>query len=123
MNINKGKGHIEINNMEFYAFHGVDPIEQKIGRTFKVTVDFDYDFETAAIEDKLEETADYGDVYQIVKTEMQVTERLLETVCRRIAWRIKNAYLKAENISVSIKKMAPIVGGKVEFAQVSYELR
>lgn len=123
MNINKGKGHIEMHNMEFYAFHGVDAVEQKIGRTFKVSVDFDYDFETAAIEDKLEETADYGKVYELTKIEMTVTERLLETVVRRIAWRIRNTYPKAENINVSIKKMAPIIGGKVEYARVSYQLR
>ncbi|MFY0673089.1 MAG: dihydroneopterin aldolase [Bacteroidia bacterium] len=123
MNINKGTGHIQMHNMEFYAFHGVDPIEQKIGRTFKVSVDFNFDFETAAIEDKLEETADYGKIYELAKLEMQVTERLLETVVRRIAWRIKNTFAGAEKIKVSIKKMAPIVGGKVEYATVGYELR
>ncbi|MGB0431963.1 MAG: dihydroneopterin aldolase [Bacteroidia bacterium] len=123
MNINKGKGHIEMHNMEFYAFHGVDAVEQKIGRTFKVSVGFDYDFETAAIEDKLEETADYGKIYELTKIEMAETERLLETVCRRLAYRIKNTYPKATNIVVTIKKMAPIIGGKAEFAKVGYELR
>lgn len=115
-------GSIAIKEMEFYAFHGVDPTEQKIGRNFQVDISFELDFEKAAIEDKLEETADYGVLYEIAKNDMAVTERLLETVVRRIAWRVKNKYPKAKNLKVLIRKMAPIVGGKTGHAEVGYQI-
>ncbi len=116
-------GSIELNEMKFYAHHGVDATEQKLGRDYLVSVNFDFDFEKAAIEAKLDETADYARVYEITKAEMNVPEKLLETVSRRIAWRIKNEFVKAKNIEVSIKKLAPFVGGEALFAKVTYRIK
>lgn len=118
----KTSGSILLNKMEFYAFHGVSPEEQKIGRTFYVDVSIDYDFEEAAIEGDLEKTVDYARVYSLVAAEMKVTERLMETLSRRIAWKIKGDYPKATKLTVSIAKSAPIVGGKIDSTDVQYTI-
>lgn len=118
----KTSGSILLNKMEFFAFHGVTEIEQKIGRTFFVDVSLDYDYEDAAIENDLEKTVDYGVLYQIVAQEMKLTERLLERLARRTAWKIKNAYPLAKNVRVAINKKAPIIGGKADSAEVVYTI-
>lgn len=115
-------GEISIEDMEFYAYHGVSTVEQQIGRDFLVSVYMDYDFETAAINDDLDATVDYGKIYERVRHEMSITERLLETLSRRIAWKLKNEYPKATYLKVQVKKLAPIVGGKARFATVSYTI-
>lgn len=116
----KTSGEISIDDMAFFAYHGVHEVEQKIGRDFLVSVYMNYDFETAAVNDDLEATVDYGRVYNRVKNEMHLTERLLETLSRRIGWKLKNDFPKASYIKVQIKKIAPIVGGKAQSATVSY---
>ncbi|MBI1185357.1 dihydroneopterin aldolase [bacterium] len=118
----KVMGSIALEGMEFFAFHGVSETEQKIGRTFVVDVHFEMDFEKAAIDENLEETADYARLYQIVKSEMKITQKLLESVARRMAWRIKNEFPTCHNLQVAISKMAPIVGGKCTLAKVSYKI-
>lgn len=115
-------GEISIEDMSFYAYHGVDPVEQDIGRDFLVSVYLHYDFETAAINDDLSATVDYGKIYERVKQEMALTEKLIETLSRRIAWKLQNEYPKTTYLKVQIKKRAPIVGGKVQFATVSYSI-
>ena len=116
----KTSGSISLNTMEFYAFHGVSDVEQKIGRTYLVDISLNYDFESAAIEDDLAKTVDYAQLFKVVSREMKITERLMETLSRRIAWKVKNIYPKANNLHVQITKKAPIVGGKTEAAKVEY---
>jgi len=116
----KTSGEISIEDMAFFAYHGVDEVEQKIGRDFFVSVFMNYDFETAAVNDDLEATVDYGKIYECVSNEMKLTERLLETLSRRIAWKLKNDFPAVSYLKVQVKKMAPIVGGKVQSATVSY---
>ena len=118
----QSKGKIAIEEMEFYAFHGVHTVERKIGRTFLASVYIDYSIEKAAINRDLEQTVDYAKVYDLVKQEMQITEALLETVCRRIAWKLQHYYPDNQGIEVKISKNAPLVGGKASRSWVSYQL-
>lgn len=111
---------ISIEGMEFFAFHGVHPEEQKIGRTFMVDALIDYDVEAAAIGDDVTKTVDYAAVYAIAKKQMTISEKLIETVARKIALKVKGQYPNAENVTIKLTKFAPMVGGKVEKATVRY---
>ena len=64
-------GIIELDGMEFRAFHGCLDSEKENGNTF--TVDFRgmTDMSKAASDDRLEDTADYGILYRIIAGEME----------------------------------------------------
>lgn len=117
---NKPSGRIGLYGMEFYAHHGVGQAERLMGRIFSVDLSLDLDVEEAALTDDLALTADYEKMYQIVKAEMAVGSALMETVARRVAWRLKNLYPKAKNIELTIRKMSPFIGGKCSHAEVKY---
>ena len=58
---------ILLNNMKFYAYHGVLPEEQEKGQNFYIDVEIDYSTKKAGLSDNLEDTIDYSLVYEIIK--------------------------------------------------------
>ena len=69
--------------------------------------------------DNLENTVDYVSIYSVLKKEMDVPSKLLETVLERIIKGIKNIDENIVTVEVSIKKLSPPIGGNVD----SVELR
>ncbi len=106
-------GIIHIEDMEFYAFHGHYREEQIVGSKFLIDLEIETNLETAAISDKLEDTADYSLACRIVKEEMGKKSKLLENIAKRI---LDSLYMNMKNIkriTVRIKKMNPPVGFRV----------
>ena len=115
-------GKIALNKMEFYGFHGVPDSERKIKQLFEITVSFDYDFTQAAIEDNLEKTINYVEVYNICKKELDKKYKLIESIAYRIAHAIKNRFEGVQNITVKIAKPQVQIQGKLENVEVIYIL-
>ena len=57
---------IYLENLEFFAYHGVFEHEKQNGQTFYVTVTLDLDLTEAGISDDLEKTVNYGEVYDVI---------------------------------------------------------
>ena len=74
--------------VRFYAHHGVDPQEQLTGAYFHVGIEADTDFNEAMQTDRLEGTVSYADLYESIKTEMDIPSKLLEHVAGRILRRL-----------------------------------
>ena len=74
--------------VRFYAHHGVDPQEQLTGAYFHVGIEADTDFNEAMQTDRLEGTVSYADLYESIKTEMDIPSKLLEHVAGRILQRL-----------------------------------
>lgn len=104
---------LELENMEFYAFHGHYPEEQAIGG--KYTVDLIIEMNTGSAEktDDLNDTIDYSEIYRIVKKEMEIPSKLLERLARRIMDSVKKSIDIADKITVKVSKINPSVGGKI----------
>ena len=103
---------IGLKQMEFYAYHGWYAIESKVGNLFYVDIEFN--IEPEALDwstDELLDTVDYETIYNIVKTEMEVTSKLIE----HLAYRIKTVIQSSFNhpVKVKITKLQPQVGGKI----------
>jgi dihydroneopterin aldolase len=113
-------GKIEIEGMEFYAFHGYFDAEKRIGNRFTVDLSMKTDLEQPSISDDLSQTINYQMVYNIVKAEMAVPSNLLEHVAGRIVRHIKADFPEVKKLRVKIAKMAPPMGG--EMASVSVTL-
>ena len=106
---------IELENMEFQAFHGCYPLEQVVGNRFLVNVTIEADLSLAAESDDVADTINYLHVYETVREQMAVKSHILEHVARRI---IDAIYRR---VRVKVSKMAPPLGGKIERVSVSLE--
>jgi len=112
---------IEIEGMEFYAFHGHFEVEKVAGNRFFVHLKIETDCSKAGLSDHLEDTLDYQKAYLAVKEEMAIPSDLLEHVCQRIINRIKSEFPEAQKVSVKVSKMNPPMGGQIERVSVTME--
>lgn len=107
--------------MEFHAYHGCLEHETQLGNTFYVTVALTLNTELAGCTDKLEDTLNYQEVYDIVKTEMEKPSKLIEHVARRITESLLNSLQQIEAINLKLKKMNPPLGAKVASVCIEIE--
>lgn len=110
---------ISIEGMEFFAYHGCFKEEQVIGTKFSIDLFLNVDTSNAEVSDDLYDTVNYQDVFQLVKSEMQITSKLLEHVGRRILDRIKSTYPTVENATLKIRKLNPPLGGKMDYVSLT----
>ena len=68
---------IELEGMEFRAFHGCLEQERRDGNLFTVDFRGEIDLQRAAQSDDLADTADYGKIYDTVAAQMAVPSNLL----------------------------------------------
>ena len=58
---------IELENMEFQAFHGCYELERQVGNRFLVSVRIEAELGEAADSDRIERTINYLDVFETVR--------------------------------------------------------
>lgn len=112
------KSYIFLENIKIYAHHGVFEQETRVGNYFIVNIKLELDLSNAVESDNLDDTISYADVYDIVKSEMQIPSKLIEHVAGRIAKAIKNAFAMIETVEIKLSKLNPPMGGQVEAASV-----
>ena len=109
---------IKIEGMQFYAYHGCFEEERLVGTNFIVDCILAVNAREAAHTDSLEKTIDYQQVYQVIAKEMEQTSFLLENVAYRILKSLHVHFPTMTKTRVSVKKMNPPLGGKVESVKV-----
>ncbi len=116
-------GLIEIEGMEFFAYHGCFREERVIGTRFMVDISIEADTVEAENTDDLKHTVNYQAVYKLIKAEMAEKSHLLEHVGRRIIRAIREHHPEAGTIRVKIMKLNPALaeGGKVHHVSVTLE--
>lgn len=112
---------IEIENMEFYAYHGCFAEESAIGTHFRVNLKMKVDTSRAQVSDSIDDTVNYLSVYQSVKDEMSEPSHLLEHVAERISNRVLKDYSEVEYVCVKVTKLNPPLGGKMEGVSLTIE--
>ena len=111
-------GIIKIKNIRVYAYHGCLVEEGKIGSDYRVDLDVKADLKKSAKTDQLADTVDYVHLNRIVKEEMAVRTKLLETVASSILDRILNELGLVTWARVKVSKLNPPIGGNVEMVSV-----
>lgn len=77
---------IRLNNMMFYAYHGVEPSEKQMGQRFEVDVELFLELTKAGHSDQLSDTVDYTHVYQAIEEIMLESDfNLLEALAEEIS--------------------------------------
>ena len=113
------KGIIELEGMEFHAFHGCFESERCNGNHFEVDFRGEYDINAAADSDDLGDTLNYGEVYDVIALEMGLPSDLLENVCGRIVNAIHAQWPGLERFSVRVSKQNPPVNGPCRWSRVT----
>ena len=113
-------GLIQIENMEFYAFHGHFREEQIVGNKFLVDLHIESDMAAPAASDDLKDAVNYQLAYRLVKEEMEKKSRLLENIAKRILDTIYDNFEDLRKVTVKISKMnPPMGGGRIEKVSVT----
>jgi dihydroneopterin aldolase len=102
---------IKLCNIVFYAHHGYYKAERELGQRFELDIEVRCDLRQAALNDNLEKTIDYRQVYSIAKDAFENNKfKLLETVADRIARKILIKYPVAEVLIRVRKPNVPLKG-------------
>jgi dihydroneopterin aldolase len=112
-------GTIELEGMEFKAYHGCLEQEKVRGNTFIVDFRGDLDLSAAAESDNLNDTLNYGEIYEIVAEEMSIPSELLENVAGRIVKEIERRFPQLVGFSVRVSKKRPPVDGVAQWSRVT----
>lgn len=110
-------GIIELEGMEFHAYHGCFEKERAEGNLFIVDFKGCYAFKKAAESDNLHDAVDYGDVYKVVREQMETPSNLIENVAWRIAESIRRNFPEFHEFTVRISKKNPPVGGACQWSR------
>jgi dihydroneopterin aldolase len=106
-------GLIQIENMEFYSFHGHFKEERIVGNKFLVDLTIETDMKIPAESDNLKDAVNYQRVYEIVKQQMELKSHLLEHIAGRILDSIYAEMGGITRVTVKVSKMNPPMGGKI----------
>lgn len=105
------EGIVALEGMEFYAYHGFYQEEREVGNKYVVDVSLKTNFSKAATSDDLEGTVNYETVYEIVKAQMAISNKLLESICKKIIDSIFKSLPSVLELTVSVAKQNPPIGG------------
>ena len=114
-------GTIKISNIRVYAYHGCLVEEGKIGSDYRIDLSVKANLRSSAQTDQLADTVDYVHLNKIVKEEMAVRTKLLETVADLILDRILREIPLVNKAKIKVSKLNPPIGGNVEMVSIIME--
>jgi len=110
--------YIVLTGMQFYAYHGVEAQEKKVGNTFFIDLKLGGDFSKACQSDHIDDTINYASIYETVSTIMATPCNLLEHLAEKICKRLKSDFTQIESIEIRLSKTNPPLIGQMESASV-----
>lgn len=114
-------GILEIEGMEFFAYHGCFEAEQVVGNKFTLYACLRYDCSVAAQSDRIDDALSYQTAYEIIACEMMKRSHLLEHVGQRILNALYEAFPQLQYARIKISKMNPPLGGQIKCTAVTLE--
>lgn len=110
---------IEIEDLQFYAYHGCYNEEKVVGDNFRVWMRLEGNFDKAARTDALEDALDYQKAVAVVKREMGISSNLLENLTNRILEGLHREFGSLEKATVKVSKLNPPVGAQLGSVSVT----
>jgi len=110
---------VQLEGIEFYAFHGCYKEERLVGNKFIVDISIETECKVASETDNIKDALNYQHVYDLVKKEMDIKSHLLENIAKRIIDIIYLNFKLINKITVKISKVNPPVGGKMNKVSVT----
>ena len=110
---------IEIEEMEFYAYHGHYEEERIVGNRFLLDLRIETDCEAAAKSDHINDAVNYQTAYKIIREQMKQKSHLLENIAQRILDALFKDIRDIKKASVKVRKMNPPMGGQIKSVAVT----
>jgi dihydroneopterin aldolase len=114
-------GIIDLEEMEFYAYHGCYQEEKVVGNRFLVNVSIRTSIKKPVGSDNIKDALNYVKVYELVREEMQQTSNLLEHVTGRIMDSLYEHFPFIEWARIKVSKMNPPMGGQMKKVSLTME--
>ena len=102
--------NIRLTDLRFFSKIGVFEQERKVGNEFLMNVEVRISASTF-IEEDLESSISYADIFLEIKEVMGAEWLLLETVAKKIKDKLTARWPQIEGGKISIDKMAPPIAG------------
>lgn len=113
---------IYLENLEFFAYHGVFEEEKRNGQTFYVSVTLDVDLTAAGETDDLNETVNYGEVYDLIADiTLNRNFDLIEKLAYEIIEKMLATFPRVQGVKVRVDK--PKAPGTTCLFPAAVELR
>jgi len=110
---------IKLEGIRCYAYHGCLEEEARVGGEYIVDVMIEADVITSCLNDRLEDTVDYVEVFGIVKKQMAERSSLIENAAMRILRALRDRFRVANEIQVTVTKLNPPVNGDLPRTSVT----
>lgn len=110
---------IQLQNLQFKAYHGLYAEEKVLGNNFIVNVLIKYNSDKQVI-DNIDDAVNYESVFQIINQKMDIPTELLETLVMQISEDILNKFYKVYEVEISIAKQNPPIEKFIGNVVVSY---
>jgi len=105
---------IELEGLEFYAYHGCFEAEKIVGNKFLVYVSMEYVADLPSESDNIKDALNYQRAYELIKAEVMKDSHLLEHVCKRILDVLYANFPELKHAKVKVSKLNPPMGGRIE---------
>ncbi len=112
---------IEIEEMEFYAYHGHYEEERVIGNRFLLDLRIEANCEKAAKFDDIKYAVNYQTAYKVIKKAMVQKSHLLENIAARIIDELYKNLTGIKKVSIKVRKINPPMGGQIKSVSVTLE--
>ena len=97
---------VHLNDLRFFAHHGIYDGEAQSGHEFEVHLTVKYEEKKLKFDD-IKNVLNYVELYQIVKKRMTMPTPLIEEVAESIIRKIRHEYSFVKEVSISIFKLQP----------------
>lgn len=112
---------IVLDRMEFHALHGCYELERKVGNRFTVDLEITAELGRVAADDDVSRAVNYLTVYEVVRTQMALTQHTIERVAMNIIEAVYAAFPQIRHVKCTVSKLAPPLGGKLDRVSVVLE--
>lgn len=110
---------IQLNNLRFFAEHGMYEEERAVGNEFEVNISLEVKAPKEKIK-SIEDTINYAEVYRLTKEIFSKRKTLLETLAMEIAEVLKQEFSSIKRLSIQIIKRNPPITSFTGSVSVSY---
>ena len=110
---------ILLHNMVFEGRHGYYEHEQSTAQPFEVDLELRLNLQPAGVEDDLERSVDYAQVFAVARQIVESTTfRLLEALAEAIGHEVLAGFPAVDEVGVRIRKPKVALGGQLDYAGV-----
>ncbi len=113
---------IFLHDMQFEGRHGVGEEERSVTQVIQLDVEVTLDLRDAGKADDLEQTVDYGEIFERCRAIIEERSfHLLEGIAEAVAADLLDSFTRVESVLVRVKKPGVPIDGVLEYAGVEIE--